>query len=261
MNILILLNRDLASTVALNYLLPEIAHHEIAILVSERVGNNKKRKPQALVDLSVVEQGILNDLISNQQQGELLTIDGLAKKYHYPVRVENRINQASSIEQLAKFAPDLIVSVRYGVILKAEVIGTPAYGVINLHSGTLPAYRGVMATFWAMLKGERSIGTTLHYIDDATIDTGRIIGHTHMPVDDRESYLDHVLKIYADGCDLIIDTINIFERGDVPETKDQQSGGEYFTFPDESDLKDFADKGFKLFDLKAALSMYKRFKN
>ncbi|MDC1480407.1 hypothetical protein N8214_13380, partial [Pseudomonadales bacterium] len=93
MNILILLNRDLASTVALNYLLPEIAHHEIAILVSERVGNNKKRKPQALVDLSVVEQGILNDLISNQQQGELLTIDGLAKKYHYPVRVENRINQ------------------------------------------------------------------------------------------------------------------------------------------------------------------------
>jgi hypothetical protein len=34
-----------------------------------------------------------------------------------------------------------------------------------------------------------------------------------------------------------------------------------FTFPDESDLKDFADKGFKLFDLKAALSMYKRFKN
>ena len=81
-----------------------------------------------------------------------------------------------------------------------------------------------------------------------------------MPVDDRESYLDHVLKIYADGCDLIIDTINIFERGDVPETKDQQSAGEYFTFPDESDLKDFANKGFKLFDLEAVLSMYKRFK-
>ena len=261
MNILILLNRDLASTVALNYLLPEIAHHEIAILVSESVGNSKKKKPQALEDLSVVEQGILNDLISNQQQGELLTIDGLANKYHYPVRVENRINQTRSIKQLVEFAPDLVVSVRYGVILKAEVIGIPAYGVINLHSGTLPAYRGVMATFWAMLRGERSIGSTLHYIDDATIDTGRIIGHTSMPVNARESYLDHVLKIYADGCDLIIDTINVFERGDSPKAKDQQSGGEYFTFPDESDLKDFANKGFKLFDLKAALSMYKRFKN
>ena len=247
MKLLILLNRDLASTVALNYLLPEIAHHEIAILVSERVGNNKKRKPQALEDLSVVEQGILNDLISNTQQGELLTIDGLAKKYHYPVRVENRINQVSSIEQLAKFAPDLIVSVRYGVILKAEVISTPAYGVINLHSGTLPAYRGVMATFWSMLHQQSHYGYSIHDIVDAGIDTGPMIEGETLPLDLNEDYFSQLVALYRKAVPRLAKVIEQRERGVVPNRFKKSAAGSYYSVPTELDVAQFSDLGLRLF--------------
>ena len=49
----------------------------------------------------------------------------------------------------------------YRRILKAAAIQIPRHGVLNLHSGLLPAYKGLMATFWATLNGEEEIGCTL----------------------------------------------------------------------------------------------------
>ena len=48
-------------------------------------------------------------------------------------------------------------------------------GVLNLHSGKLPDYRGVMATFRAMMAEDETLFSTVHWIDDKTIDTGRIL--------------------------------------------------------------------------------------
>ena len=259
MNLVILVNRDLASTVALNHLLPKIAGHNISILMSDRVGKKRPLTPQSLKDLAVVEQGILNGLISDCADSEWQTIPALAERYGCTVDVENLINQARSIEALSKLAPDLIISIRYGVILRSPVIDIPVLGVINLHSGLLPNYRGVMATFWAMLRGEGTIGTTLHYIDDSSIDAGRIIGCTSVPVDSAKSYLEHVLQLYTDGCELIIATIDVLEKGELPVTTSQVDGGEYFTFPEAKDLQLFEEGGLRLFDLTAALGVYKHF--
>lgn len=259
MNLVILVNRDLASTVALNHLLPKIADHNLSILMSDRVGKASPVKPQALKDLAIVEQGILNDLIRDCWNSEWQTIPALAERYGFTLDVENLINQAPSIETLSELAPDLIISIRYGVILKSPVIEIPRLGVINLHSGLLPDYRGVMATFWAMLKGESIVGTTLHYIDDSSIDTGRLIGHTRVQVDSAKSYLDHVLQLYTDGCELVVATIKILERGETPETTKQLDGGEYYTFPKAEDLQLFEEQGLRLFDLKSVLATYKNF--
>jgi methionyl-tRNA formyltransferase len=259
MKFVVLVNRDLASTVALNHLLPKIANHDISILMSDRVGKKSALKPQALNELAVVEQGILNDLMHDCSNSEWQTIPALAKRYDCTVAVENWINRERGIETLSRLAPDLIISIRYGVILKSSVIKIPALGVINLHSGLLPDYRGVMATFWAMLKDENSIGMTLHYIDDSSIDTGRIIGSTRLQIDSTKSYLDHVLQLYENGCELIVAMIDMLEKGEEPVTTKQEGGGEYFTFPEAEDLDLFTEKGLRLFDLESVLATYKRF--
>jgi len=271
MKIVLLVNRDLASTVALNYLLPGICHHDISVFMSDRVGKHNHDKPKPLVDLAVVEQGILNHLISaippatdevenrEKQVSCWYSMPVLAKKYHFDLAVENLINRAEGVESISVIDPDLIISIRYGVILKDQVISVPRLGVINLHSGLLPDYRGVMATFWAMLAGETQVGTTLHFIDDASIDTGRIIGNTRLHVDPGKPYLDHVLQLYVDGCQLIVETVAKMAKGDVPMTSPQTGGGQYFTFPNQQDLDDFADKGLSLFDLTSVLSVYQRF--
>jgi methionyl-tRNA formyltransferase len=155
--------------------------------------------------------------------------------------------------KIKRLDPDLIISIRYGHILKNEVIKIPKHGVINLHSGLLPEYRGVMATFWAMLNNEKEIGTTLHYIDDNTIDTGRVIGKTKRPIDYSKSYLWNVLQLYPNGVELIIETLEIIAEGKNFSTFNQCHQGNYYSFPTVDKLEEFNSKGWKIFDLKDAL--------
>lgn len=63
MKITLLVNQDLASTLALNQLLPAIAGHQIQILLSARVGKPNSSRPPELAELALIEQGILNKLL------------------------------------------------------------------------------------------------------------------------------------------------------------------------------------------------------
>ena len=121
----------------------------------------------------------------------------------------NDPNSPSGIALLKSANPDLIVSIRYGRILKQSAIDIPhRLGVLNLHSGKLPQYRGVMATFRALLAGDAELFSTLHWIDDETIDTGRIISIQGVPTDPDGCYLSNTLNLYPSGCRALLDAIN-----------------------------------------------------
>ena len=139
--------------------------------------------------------------------------------------------------------------VRYGGILREQAIALPRLGVINLHSGLLPDYRGVMATFRAMLNGEQEIGTTLHYISDPGIDTGDIIGTTSLTVDPQHSYLWHVLQLYPTACDRLFACVRQLAAGQTVDVRPQPAGGNYFSFPNDDDLQAFHKRGLKLYDI------------
>jgi methionyl-tRNA formyltransferase len=81
-----------------------------------------------------------------------------------------------------------------------------------------------------------------------------------MAVNRNRSYLDHVLVLYEDGCELILDTIDRLDNGESIEAKSQPEGGEYFTFPEQKDLETFESNGLRLFDLTTVLSIYERFR-
>ena len=261
MKLLFLCNRDLASCVALNRLLPVLSEqHDIQLALSARVGGNKTL-PVALRALKFVEQDFFNEVVfpmaqasSDRPASALKTFEELARLIGQPLRQWNRLN-----EQLRVMAPDLVISIRYGVILKAAALAIPRLGVINLHSGKLPQYRGVMASFWAMLNGESSLGTTLHTIDDASIDTGRVIASTELPIDSERSYLWHVLALYEDGCAEILKAVDCLSRGETLSTVAQGQGGAYYSFPDETDLQRFAARGLQLFDSKTLRQLCQQF--
>lgn len=254
MKILVLANRDIASNFALNNLLPQISKHDLSVCLSSSVGGAKQRPPE-LENLKFFEQHLFNELLfpliaesRSESKGQLKTFEELGKLIGKPVADENAINSPQAIARVRALNPDLIVSIRYGGIIKQEIIDIPGNGVINLHSGPLPEYRGVMASFWAMLNDEKTLGTTLHYISDGTIDTGRIVGRTSAALNEDKSYLWHVLNLYPDGCSLLVDTINSIDAGDTPGGEEQVAGGQYFTFPTSEELHRFREKGFKLVD-------------
>ncbi len=86
------------------------------------------------------------------------------------------INHPEVVRLADELEPDLIAV--FGTsLIRGELLQKGRLGMVNLHGGLSPEYRGADCTFWALYNTEpEKIGCTLHYID-AGIDTGRLIAH------------------------------------------------------------------------------------
>jgi methionyl-tRNA formyltransferase len=222
----------------------------LTIFLSDRVGK-KVDKHVSLQNLEFFEQAlflkILYPMVSRRNR-LLLSFDEMGLEYGCSIETLNKINSGTDFNRFAETKPDLVITLRYGVILKDQVISVPKFGVINLHSGILPDYKGVMATFRAMLGEEAIIGTTLHYIKDSSIDQGPVIGTTEFMVNLKKSYLWHVISLYTEGCKLIESAVSSISRDGRIDAAPQLAGGHYYSFPTNAELDEFLQRGLKLFD-------------
>jgi len=75
---------------------------------------------------------------------------------------------------LAGYRLDLLVVYGFNWKLSASVLGTPRFGVVNVHTSLLPGYRGPAPVLWAIRNGDREIGVTVHRMDER-FDTGPIL--------------------------------------------------------------------------------------
>lgn len=86
------------------------------------------------------------------------------------------INHPEVVRLADQLEPD-IIAVFGTSLIRGELLKRGRLGIVNLHGGLSPEYRGADCTFWALYNAEpEKIGCTLHYID-AGIDTGRLIAH------------------------------------------------------------------------------------
>ena len=177
--------------------------HELTLLLSESIGLPPENP--ALKRLAFYEQTLLNNIIfpfldEKGWEGEHLTFEGLKRYLRAPAGVLNNPNTAAGLRLLRNTKPEIIVCIRYGRILEQRAIDTATQGVLNLHSGRLPEYRGVMATFRAMMAGDNTLFSTVHWIHDNTIDTGQIISLQGVKRTPQACYLSNVLSLYPRGC-------------------------------------------------------------
>jgi hypothetical protein len=97
------------------------------------------------------------------------------------------INHPDVVALARELQPDLIAV--FGTsLIRGELLTMGRLGIVNLHGGLSPEYRGADCTFWALYNGEpEKVGCTLHWID-AGIDTGGLIAHVSPEVhpDDDE---------------------------------------------------------------------------
>jgi len=254
MRIAFLVNRDIESNFALNLLLPEIHQSAVGIFLSERVGA-KTVPPRMLGQLAFIEQDLFNDLVfplveqTSHVDGRFAGFGELERRFGTPVQTLASLKDPVALQKLRDVRADLFISIRFGMILGTEALGLPSRGVLNLHSGLLPQYRGVLATFRALLNGDAEIGCTLHWIDSPGIDVGRIVETTRIAVSKEHSLLWHILSLYRPGARLIMNAIRRLERGEpVTGTAQDPSAGAYYSFPTEDDLIRFTALGWRLFD-------------
>ncbi len=255
MKIIILANSDISSNYALNLLLPKLQRHNLRVYLSAQVGSQNPKSEQ-LTQLSFFEQTLFTEilfpLLDTQQNATDTTLKSFQQLEYFleqSIQTITTINSDNLINEFNSYNPDVIISIRFGLILHKQIIATAKYGVINLHSGKLPEYQGVMASFHAMLRGDREIGTSLHFIQDSSIDTGNIIASTTLALQPQHSYLWHVLKLYEEGTDSILDAVKQLETNTHLSASPQQGIANYYSFPNQQQLKSFLELGWKLFDV------------
>jgi len=256
MRILCCLNRDLASNLALNLLLPTLARHTVRVGLTERVGRAHPEEPWQRRELRIAEQTFPNEalfpLVERAALGDSgrrnLTFTEIQQLRGIPVDSLGDPNGDAGLERVKSFAPDLIVTIRYGAILRNAVIAIPPRGVLNLHSGILPAYRGILATFRAMMNDDIEIGCTLHYIRDASIDTGDILAIHRRPLQRERSLLRNILDLYPAGIEMLANALQTLEQGGALSSSLQPREGAYYSYPTAQEWGEFTRRGGRIAD-------------
>lgn len=255
MRIALLANLDLHSNYGVNLLRDALVGHEVAMFLSEKVGNAQPAVPE-LRTLGAIEQDLparvvwpLAEAAGQSAKARFLPFPQIAAELGATLEKLPKPNSPESLERMRSFAPDLAISLRYGRILREPFLEIPRLGVLNLHSGLLPWYRGILATLRALNHGDTILGSTVHWITDGTIDTGPIIGVTEVPVHPGRSLLEHILSVYPPGVELLKETIGRLARGEaVPGTPQDPNEGGYYGFPEAAEFAALAAKGFPLYD-------------
>ena len=114
--------------------------------------------------------------------------------------------------QLESIAPEAIVVVGYGRIIRPWMIDLPKLGNINLHGSLLPKYRGAAPIQWAIAMGENITGVTTMRID-AGLDTGDILMQAEETIQPQDTALTLAPRLAQTGAELMISTLAGLKNG------------------------------------------------
>lgn len=155
------------------------------------------------------------------------------------------VNKPEYIKQVRDMNPDVIISVAAPEIFRKDILESAQIGCINIHSGKLPKYRGMMPNFWQLLHGEKHATITVHEMA-AKLDAGDVLGTLDFPLKERDS-LDRVITgTKQEGARLMIDVLRKIAAGTIqPQPLDMEQAS-YFKFPKPENVKEFRQRGHRM---------------
>src|SRR3984885_1198457 len=109
------------------------------------------------------------------------SVADLANKHGIKVAKPVDPNSEGFIRRVADLMPDYIFSFYYRALLSDALLACARWGALNMHGSLLPKYRGRACVNWAILRGERETGATLHYMVERA-DAGDIIAQEPVPI-------------------------------------------------------------------------------
>lgn len=160
------------------------------------------------------------------------------------LRSENVMDEAT-LEFARGFTPDVVVNLCHQ-ILKEPLISLAPLGIVNVHPGVLPEFRGIQPYFWELSEGADSAGVTLHLIEDERIDTGGVLAWATYPVQAGMSVqLNYFLTIRCASALLPACLSNLAAGRARPVAQDPGQGN-YFRWPDSAAFDRLRERGFVL---------------
>jgi len=124
----------------------------------------------------------------DDRRGRARSVEAVAAAHGVPLRTLDDINDPAYLETLPARQVDVLLSVAAPQILRAAALSA-APRTLNVHSGRLPRYRGMMPTFWALLDGEPAVTVTVHEMAER-LDAGPVLAEIEVPIGPRDSAFD-----------------------------------------------------------------------
>ncbi|MFI5401741.1 MAG: formyltransferase family protein [Planctomycetota bacterium] len=169
----------------------------------------------------------------------------VARLYRLPFLRTRNVMSEEALGFVRAQSPDVVVTC-FHQIVKRPLLDLPRKGVVNIHPGLLPEFRGIQPYFWELCERHGSAGATLHLIEDETIDTGRVLARTEYATWPGMSVqLIYYLAAQA-VARLLPQCIEAFEAGRLAPAA-QPGGGAYYRWPDSAAFDRLKAAGYPLF--------------
>ena len=124
-------------------------------------------------------------------------------------------------------APDFIFSFYYRAMLQAPLLAAARRGALNMHGSLLPNYRGRAPVNWAILRGERESGATLHYMV-ARADAGDIVDQLAVPILEDDDAREVFAKVTVAAETILARSLDPLVHGRAPRRPQPLEPGQYF---------------------------------
>ena len=173
--------------------------------------------------------GVFTQPDKPKNRGHKLTFSPV-KEYaltqNLPVYQPLKMRDGEAEALVKQLAPELIVVAAYGKILPEEILNTPPYGSINVHSSLLPKYRGAAPINWAILDGEAETGVSIMYMAKE-LDAGDVILQKTTPIGEQEDAQALTARLAELGAQALSEAVEVLRNGTASRTPQDASRQTY----------------------------------
>jgi methionyl-tRNA formyltransferase len=137
-----------------------------------------------------------------------------------------RMRAPEAVEQVRKFAAEVIVVMAYGQILPKGVLEAASVACLNLHASLLPRWRGAAPIQAAIEAGDEKTGVTVMYMDEG-LDTGDILLMREMVIGPEETGGSLHDRLALEAAGTLAVALALLEAGRAPRVPQPAEGVTY----------------------------------
>ena len=151
-----------------------------------------------------------------------------AKEHMIPIFTPESVNTPEWIGKIKELQPDLILSVYYRNMISPAVLDLAPLGAFNMHGSLLPKFRGRAPINWAIVKGAKETGMTLHRMVKKA-DAGAIVDQQAVAIGPRDTAEYLFRKVLPLAREVLARQIDALLAGTASERAQNESEATYFT--------------------------------
>jgi methionyl-tRNA formyltransferase len=155
------------------------------------------------------------------------SVAATAQDYGLTVTAPAEAHGAELERAVRELEPDFIFSFYYRAMLGAPLLRAARLGALNMHGSLLPKFRGRAPVNWAILKGERETGATLHYMVERA-DAGDIVDQLAVPILEDDEAREVFAKVTVAAETILARSLPALIAGRAPRRPQPLEPNQYF---------------------------------